>query len=122
MKHHFLCELDDCSKNSAETHEYVVFRSELDFQAHKKQKHAKSKSDSKNFAKLNIEFNVSNDRDRDRDRNRHGNASNRRGGNSRRNEGASANVESIDEENFNEIQSKLRGNKVEAQIDPNILR
>ena len=79
LKAHFLCELDDCSKNAAVTHEYVVFRSELDFQAHKKQKHAKTKTDSKNFAKLNIEFNVSRDRDREQrtQGNRYG--ANRRG-------------------------------------------
>ena len=121
LKHHFLCELDDCSKNSAETHEYVVFRSELDFQAHKKQKHAKTKSDSKNFAKLNIEFNVASDRDRNRYGN--SNSSGRRGGGGGRHhhrdqQGASANVESMDEDDFNELQSKLK----EPQIDPNVLR
>jgi hypothetical protein len=60
LKSHYLCELDSCSANAAQTHEYVVFRSELDFLAHKKQKHAKSKSDMKSFGKINIEFNVSN--------------------------------------------------------------
>jgi hypothetical protein len=58
LRSHFLCEIDGCSKNGAETHEYVVFRTELDFQAHKKQKHAKNKGESKSFGKLNIEFNV----------------------------------------------------------------
>ena len=32
LKHHYLCELDGCSANSVHTHEYVVFRTELDFQ------------------------------------------------------------------------------------------
>ena len=69
---HFLCELEKCSANAEVTHEYVVFRTELDFQAHKKQVHAKTKSESKSFGKLNIEFNVSNPaRDRqNRQRNR----------------------------------------------------
>lgn len=68
LKCHFLCELDSCSANAAQTHEYVVFRSELDFQAHKKQKHAKSKSDARAFGKLNIEFNMANSA---RDRQQH---------------------------------------------------
>jgi hypothetical protein len=42
----------------------VVFRAELDFQAHKKQKHAKNKSDLRNYSKINIEFNTTNSRDR----------------------------------------------------------
>jgi len=50
--------MDKCSYNAAETHEYVVFRNELDLQAHKKQIHAKNKSDLKNYGKINIEFNV----------------------------------------------------------------
>ena len=73
LKSHYLCELDDCSANAAQTHEYVVFRSELDFQAHKKQKHAKSKSDARAYGKLNIEFNMANSA---RDRQQH----KRRGG------------------------------------------
>jgi len=59
LKLHFLCELDDCSKSAATTHEYVVFRNDLDLQAHKKQTHAKSKSEAKTYGKLNIEFNMS---------------------------------------------------------------
>lgn len=78
LKSHYLCELDGCSANAAETHEYVVFRSDLDFQAHKKQKHAKSKSDAKNLSKLNLEFNYGNSQNRERysaqNRNRRGNA------------------------------------------------
>ena len=46
--------MDKCSYNPAETHEYVVFRNELDLQAHKKQIHL----DLKNYGKINIEFNV----------------------------------------------------------------
>ena len=37
LKAHYLCELDTCSQNAAQTHEYVVFRNDLDLQAHKKQ-------------------------------------------------------------------------------------
>ena len=55
---HYLCEMDRCSYNAAVTHEYVVFRNELDLQAHKKQIHAKNKIDLKNYGKINIEFNV----------------------------------------------------------------
>lgn len=71
LKSHYLCELDGCSANAAQTHEYVVFRTELDFQAHKKQKHARSKSDARALGKLNIEFNF-NDSARDRQQRRRG--------------------------------------------------
>jgi hypothetical protein len=40
--------------------EYSVFRTELDYQAHKMQKHARTKNESKNFGKLKIEFNIKN--------------------------------------------------------------
>lgn len=71
LKRHYLCELDGCSANAAQTHEYVVFRTELDFLAHKKQKHAKNKSDARALGKLNIEFNFS-DSGRDRQQRRRG--------------------------------------------------
>ncbi len=58
LESHYLCEMDRCSYNAAQTHEYVVFRNELDLQAHKKQIHAKNKNDLKNYGKINIEFNV----------------------------------------------------------------
>ena len=60
LNKHFLCELENCSANASQTHEYVVFRTELDLQAHKKQKHAKTKLEQKNLGKLNIEFNLTN--------------------------------------------------------------
>ena len=56
LRRHYLCELDECSANAAHTHEYVVFRTELDFQAHKRSKHAKSKIEQKQMSKINIEF------------------------------------------------------------------
>ena len=65
---HYLCEIDECATN-IDSREYSVFRSEIDYNAHKKTKHAKSKSEAKNFGKINIEFNISNPiRDRIRDR------------------------------------------------------
>ncbi|RNA14127.1 zinc finger protein 598-like [Brachionus plicatilis] len=72
LKAHYLCELDTCSFNAAQTHEYVVFRSDLDFQAHKRQQHAKTKLEQKNLGKLNIEFNLTNSA-RDRHKRQHGN-------------------------------------------------
>jgi hypothetical protein len=69
-KDHFLCEIDDCGHKDG-SREYSAFRSEIDFNAHKKLRHAKTKSEAKNFGKINIEFNVSNPtRDRIRDRER----------------------------------------------------
>ena len=68
---HYLCEIDDCGLKgeAADAREYAVFRSEIDFNAHKKLKHAKTKSEAKNFGKINVEFNFSNPiRDRIRDR------------------------------------------------------
>lgn len=41
-----------------------MFRSELDFQAHKKQKHAKTKSEVRAYSKINIEFNQGDNRHR----------------------------------------------------------
>ena len=58
LKFHHLCEIDGCSANAAQTHEYVVFRTEIDFQAHKREKHAKSSKDAKALSKLNIEFSI----------------------------------------------------------------
>lgn len=60
LNKHFLCELENCSANASQTHEYVVFRTELDLQAHKKQQHAKTRLEQKNLGKLNIEFNLTN--------------------------------------------------------------
>jgi len=69
---HYLCEIDDCGSNN-DTREYSVFRTEIDFNAHKKLKHAKTKSEAKNYGKINIEFNISNPiRDRIRDSQRGG--------------------------------------------------
>jgi E3 ubiquitin-protein ligase ZNF598 len=62
LEHHHLCEIDGCSSSAETTHEYVVFRSDIDFQAHKKEKHAKSKFEAKTFGKLNIEFNMNRER------------------------------------------------------------
>lgn len=67
LKYHFLCELDQCApKNIHETREYVVFRNEIDLQAHLKEKHARSKNDLKSLSKINIEFNYGAPRDRTR--------------------------------------------------------
>ena len=71
---HYLCEIDDFASNN-DTLEYSVFRTEIDFNAHKKLKHAKTKSEAKNYGKINIEFNISNPiRDRIRDSQRGGGA------------------------------------------------
>ena len=43
---HYLCEIDECASNN-DTREYSVFRTEIDFNAHKKLKHAKTKSEAK---------------------------------------------------------------------------
>ena len=63
LKFHYMCEQDGCSAPAAASaantaHEYVVFRTELDLQAHKRTKHAKSKSDAKSLARIHVDFNV----------------------------------------------------------------
>lgn len=60
LKKHYLCEMGNCSANASETHEYVVFRTDLDLQVHIKQNHAKTKLEQKNLGKLNIEINLTN--------------------------------------------------------------
>lgn len=86
LQSHFLCEEDECAPRGdmRNVREYVVFRREIDLQAHRVQKHAKNKSEAKALGKLNIEFNYTNDaraapserrnrRDRDAERGRNAN-------------------------------------------------
>ncbi|CAF0903493.1 unnamed protein product [Brachionus calyciflorus] len=103
LKSHYLCELDSCSANAAQTHEYVVFRTELDFQAHKKQKHAKTKSEQKNYGRLNIEFSLTNSA-----RDRYRRQANRRRDNS-------------SEDEYRPI-TRPESRITVSEIDPNILR
>jgi hypothetical protein len=122
IKSHFLCELDDCSSNAAVTHEYVVFRSELDLQAHKKQKHAKSKSEAKSLGKLNIEFTINDPKREKLRRNYKGyvRSTHERGSNNPT--AAASNLDSTDEEWYDrpnrENQSKIQT----IDFDPNVIR
>lgn len=124
LKHHFLCELDTCSQNAAQTHEYVVFRNDLDLQAHKKQKHAKNKNEAKSYGKLKIEFNMTRTaggrdfRDgRDERSDRSGN-SRGRGKAFGRHSDSTQNFNTLIEDEF----SSSNHRRVADNIDPNVLQ
>jgi hypothetical protein len=119
-----LCELDDCSINAAVTHEYVVFRSELDFQAHKKQKHAKSKSEAKSLGKLNIEFTI-NDPKREKLRRNYrgvGRSSYERGNGGALAAAAANNLDSTDEEWYDRPNKENQSKIQTIDFDPNAIR
>jgi hypothetical protein len=86
-----------------------VFRSELDFQAHKKQKHAKTKSDLRNYSKINIEFNTTSSSARDKHKRSQGGNGGGGGGRFSNNNNNNNNDFSDDEE-FNSSRANNRNN------------
>lgn len=122
-----MCELDECSKNASVTHEYVVFRNDLDLQAHKKQTHAKSKSEAKSLGKLNIEFAMTRAQGSRVEQNRESNsggggaAGAGRGRNKQRQNQERSNVNASMENNEDASKHGNHG-KRSPEIDPNVLQ
>jgi hypothetical protein len=126
-----LCELENCSQNAAVTHEYVVFRSELDFQAHKRKKHAKTKNDLKAFSRINIEFNTVQNSGSSGSgggggggSNRNNNYNRNRGGpNQQRNRNNYDNDDSNEDDYNNQRRRTQPQSKIQTtDIDPHVLR